>query len=103
MNEIVTTITSRDFSNKNSSVCGVLRNRILQLLVLISLLNMDVLGQPGNLDLSFNPGDLGFGNGDGPNNFVSTTAILSDGRIIMGGNFTSYNGTAINYIARLNS
>ncbi len=49
----------------------------------------------GSLDATFNPGT-------GANNEVFTTAIQSDGKIIIGGKFSSYNGTARKYIARLN-
>lgn len=51
--------------------------------------------QPGSLDPSF---DAGTGTDDG----IYTTSIQSDGKIIFGGTFTSYNGTARNNIARLN-
>ena len=51
---------------------------------------------PGVLDASFNVGT-------GANNSVLATAIQSDGKIIIGGLFTSYNGTAVNRIARLNT
>jgi len=54
------------------------------------------LNSDGSLDATFNPGT-------GPNYNVYTTAIQTDGKIIIGGNFTSYNGTARNYIARLNA
>jgi len=47
--------------------------------------------------------DTDFNVGTGANNTVSTTSIQSDGRVIMGGAFTSYSGTAINRIARLHS
>jgi uncharacterized delta-60 repeat protein len=67
-----------------SSFNGSLRNGI-------ALLNTD-----GSLDASFNPG-LGF------NGTVNTLALQSDGRILVGGNFTSYNGTPRNHIARLNT
>jgi len=51
----------------------------------------------GSLDTNFNTG------GDGANSTVWTTAIQTDGKIIIGGQFTSYNGTNnINRIARLN-
>ncbi|RAR46229.1 MopE-related protein, partial [Flavobacterium lacus] len=62
-----------------------------------------LFAQPGTIDLSFNPDDVGFGNGDGPNSTVRTTAIQSDGKIIIGGRFTSFNGTLRNRIARLNT
>ncbi len=52
-----------------------------------------------------NPGslDLDFATGMGADGRLHTTAIQPDGKIIIGGNFTSYDGTAINRIARLNS
>lgn len=46
--------------------------------------------------------DASFVTGTGTNNQVNTIAIQNDGKIIIGGNFTSYNGTSINRIARLN-
>ncbi len=54
------------------------------------------LNADGSLDGSFNPGT-------GANNSVISCAIQSNGKIIIGGDFTSYNGTAINCIARLNA
>ena len=53
-------------------------------------------GQSGTLDLTFN-------SGTSVNDVILATAIQNDGKIIIGGNFTAYNGTAINRIARLNS
>jgi hypothetical protein len=47
-------------------------------------------------DPSFNPGDSGFAYGDGANDDVYATAIQSDGKIIIGGIFTSYNGVTKN-------
>jgi len=58
--------------------------------------NLARLNADGTLDLSFNPGT-------GANSHVFTTAIQSDGKVIIGGNFNSYNGTPINRIARLNA
>ncbi|TAH28773.1 MAG: T9SS C-terminal target domain-containing protein [Cytophagales bacterium] len=63
---------------------GPSRNRIVRL-------NTD-----GSLDASFNTG-TGFSGG-----FVNALYIQSDGKIVVGGEFTSYNGTACNYINRLN-
>ncbi|MBL0025168.1 MAG: delta-60 repeat domain-containing protein [Saprospiraceae bacterium] len=54
------------------------------------------LNANGYLDETFNPGL-------GANDWVGTSAIQSDGKIIIGGEFTSYNGTARNRIARLNT
>lgn len=54
------------------------------------------LNSNGSLDTGFNPGT-------GANSHVYSLAIQSDGKILIGGDFTSYNGTARNYIARLNT
>jgi uncharacterized delta-60 repeat protein len=63
---------------------GVARNRIARL-------NTD-----GTLDTTFTSTIAS-------NSYIKTICLQSDGRIIIGGNFTSYNGTSVNYIARLNS
>lgn len=57
----------------------------------VTRLNVD-----GNPDASFNVGA-------GANNPIYSTAIQSDGRILIGGTFTTYNNTARSYIARLNT
>ena len=54
-----------------------------------------LLQSNGSLDTSFNPG-LGF------NGTVNTLALQPNGQILVGGNFTSYNGTPRNYLARIN-
>ena len=54
------------------------------------------LNNDGSLDASFNPGI-------GPNNSIYTIAIQPDGKIIIGGDFTSYNGVSTNHVARLNA
>jgi uncharacterized delta-60 repeat protein len=73
-------IIGGDFTEYN----GIARTRIARL-------NAD-----GSLDLSFNPG-TGF------DNRVYSLGIQSDGKIIIGGDFTDYNGTVIRRIARLNT
>ncbi len=60
-------------------------------------------GQPGSNDPTFNPGDLGFGNGEGIRGPVYALAQQPDGRIIVGGGFTSINGVECGQIARLNT
>src|SRR5262245_8619702 len=50
------------------------------------------LNADGSLDASFNPGS-------GANNYVLSMALQSDGKIVIGGFFTTYNGTARNHIA----
>lgn len=67
-----------DFTSYN----GTPRNRIARL-------NVD-----GSLDTTFDPGA-------GANNVVNSIAIQSDGKILIGGDFTSYNGTTRNRIARI--
>jgi uncharacterized delta-60 repeat protein/uncharacterized repeat protein (TIGR01451 family) len=65
-----------------TAVNGIGRNRVARL-------NAD-----GTLDLSFDPGA-------GANASVRALAVQLDGRILLGGSFTNYNGTAMNRIARL--
>ncbi len=59
--------------------------------------------QPGSIDTSFNPTDIGFSFGNAANATIETISIQSDGKIMFGGGFTSYNGTGRKYIARLNA
>lgn len=54
------------------------------------------LNANGSLDTSFDPGS-------GTEERVYTTALQPDGKVIIGGNFVTSNGTARRYIARLNS
>jgi uncharacterized delta-60 repeat protein len=55
------------------------------------------LGTNGLLDPTFNVG------GSGANGVVLAIALQTDGKIIIGGSFTSYNGTSVGRIARINS
>ncbi len=61
---------------------GTARNRIAR------------LNNDGSLDTNFDPGS-------GANNFVSAIAQQADGKILIGGGFTSVNGVSRNRIARL--
>lgn len=56
----------------------------------------------GALDPTFNPGGSSF---TFPRSYPGVEAITvqSDGKILVGGYFTTYNGTAVNNIARLNA
>jgi uncharacterized delta-60 repeat protein/uncharacterized repeat protein (TIGR01451 family) len=54
------------------------------------------LNTDGSLDTSFHTGT-------GANSSIIVSAIQSDGKVLIGGAFTDYNGTARNYIARLNT
>ncbi|TVR55715.1 MAG: hypothetical protein EA425_00470 [Puniceicoccaceae bacterium] len=53
------------------------------------------LNPDGSLDPAFNPGT-------GANGVVNTIALLPDGKTLLGGDFTSFGGTARHRIARLN-
>ena len=68
-----------------TSINGTTRNSIARL-------NSD-----GTLDNSF------LASGTGANGPVFTLAVQSDGKILIGGDFTSFNGTSRNRFARLNS
>jgi uncharacterized delta-60 repeat protein len=50
---------------------------------------------PGNLIREFDPGE-------GANNYVRTLAVQADGKIVVGGAFTTFDNTNRNYITRLN-
>jgi uncharacterized delta-60 repeat protein len=54
------------------------------------------LNENGSMDLSFNSG-LGF------DDEVYASAVQADGKIIAGGNFTTFNGSASNYLTRMNA
>jgi uncharacterized delta-60 repeat protein/M6 family metalloprotease-like protein len=66
-----------------SSVNGVIRSGIA------------VLGPTGAVDLTFDPGA-------GVNGIVYASAVQPDGKILIGGAFTSYNGVSVGRVARLN-
>jgi len=72
----------------------------LKFFSLFLLASQLTFAQQGFLDLSFNSSDGSFN--EGANEIVQTSAIQTDGKIIIGGYFTSYNGMALNHIARLN-
>jgi uncharacterized delta-60 repeat protein len=63
--------------------------------------NIARLNQDGSADLSFDPG-TGVTNG-GNGTPVRTIVLQSDGKILLGGSFYDYNGTARPDVARLNS
>jgi|GEM_PF-1991441 len=45
--------------------------------------------------------DTGFNVGTGPSSVPYAIHLLSDGRLLVGGRFTSFNGTAVNWVVRL--
>lgn len=77
--------------------------RMLKHIFLVALLffSGSLLGQYVAIDSNFNSTDVGFGRGDGANAQIFSSACQSDGKIVIGGFFTSYNGQLMNRIARL--
>jgi len=73
------------------------------ILLLSTISAFTIYSQPGEIDLTFNPGDLGFNHGDGPNDYVWVVTSQPDGKIIIGGSFSTYNGVPRNMIARLHA
>ncbi|MBW6474777.1 MAG: putative Ig domain-containing protein, partial [Anaerolineaceae bacterium] len=73
-------ILAGDFTQFN----GISRNRIAK------------LHGDGTLDTSFNPTP-------GPNNIILALAVQPDGKVLVGGDFTSMNGVTQSGIARLNA
>ena len=74
------------------------------LLIIFSFLLFIVCAQqPGGLDISFNSSDLGFGYGDGANNYVKDIILQPDGKIIIGGDFSTFNSNTAKSLARVNS
>jgi hypothetical protein len=70
--------------------------------VLLATMSNVSQAQSGALDPTFNAGDIGFGSGIGASGIIYKTLIQADGKILICGNFSSYNGFAVNRIARLN-
>ncbi|MBK9538387.1 MAG: delta-60 repeat domain-containing protein [Flavobacteriales bacterium] len=75
----------------------------MRIVAIIPLLYFSLaLGQnPGSVDLSFNPDDIGYGTGDGSLFAVKTSSRQPDGKILIGGLFTNVNGYPRGYMARL--
>lgn len=59
--------------------------------------NLIRLNNNGSIDTSFNNGFLG------PNNYVSNIVIQTDGKILVTGNFTMYNGVPVQKFIRINT
>lgn len=60
------------------------------------------LNANGSYDLGFNPGPI-IGNNTGSYPDLSSVAVQSDGKVLIGGSFTNVSGTTRNRIARLNA
>jgi len=83
--------------NKNAPMKGIL----LPAIFLLSAAT--AIAQPGTLDLDFNAQDVGFGFGDGPNNPVWDAALQTDGKVLIGGDFTRISNVDLQFLARLNA
>ena len=57
----------------------------------------------GASDTSFNKIDTGYGYGVGVDSFIRAMAVQTDGKILIGGDFTNYDHISANCITRLNS
>jgi uncharacterized delta-60 repeat protein len=71
-------------------------NYNLNLNRVVTLNKIARLNADGSPDIFFNTNT-----GIGANGTINTTSIQNDGKIIIGGNFTTYNGTGRNRIARI--
>jgi len=74
---------------------------LLFLLSLILLGSQSSFAQAGTIDLTFNPTDVGYAGEYGADAAVRASAIQKDGRILIGGEFSTYDGLSRNGIARL--
>ena len=68
-------------------------------LLLLIQTNSTFAQQSGSIDMSFNPGASTGGAGY----YVFSLAICTNGQVLIGGNFNTFNGQSRNFVARLNS
>lgn len=73
------------------------------LVAAVAILNCLALSaQPGSIDQSFNSGDPGFGaQGKGADGPVEHILVKPDGKIVIAGRFSSWNGTPADRVAQL--
>ncbi|MCG3167453.1 MAG: hypothetical protein POELPBGB_03245 [Bacteroidia bacterium] len=64
---------------------------------------LNCFAQPGEIDLTFNSGDTGFGNGDGFSSPVHALLYLPNGKTLVGGKFGSFNSEVKRGLTCLNS
>lgn len=65
------------------------------------LISTFCFAQPGTNDATFNTSDVGFNAGFGPNYSPKSSFLQPDGKIVIVGNFTTYNNINVNHIVRL--
>jgi uncharacterized delta-60 repeat protein len=73
----------------------------LSFVLFLLLAIFTIQAQPGRVDLTFNPTDSGFGNGDGFSHSIYAFDVQPDGKIIVGGYFGSFESKTSTGIARL--
>jgi uncharacterized delta-60 repeat protein len=81
---------------------GIFLSKKIFIFSLGAFLSFQSFAQPGAIDTTFNPTDIGYGSGDGIGGAIYTALMQNDGKIIIGGNFGSYNKIKAYHIARLN-
>lgn len=87
-------MTSSTFSHGFLSTCVGL--------VLSATLDSDIAAQEVSVDTTFNPGDIGYGNGDGGTSPYEIV-IQPDGKVLSVGMASDYNGTTVYGIARVDT
>ena len=93
--EVSSSLTLQNVSNANAGTYSVIVSNIFGAVTSTPAVLAVLPLLPGMLDTTFNPGT-------GPNQLVRCVALDVDGRIYLGGEFTTYNGFARGRIARLN-
>ncbi|NMH29183.1 MopE-related protein, partial [Flavobacterium silvaticum] len=73
-------------------------NRVVLFLLLCASVGF---AQPGSIDPTFHPSAHLYG--DGPNGLVSSVLLLADGKVVLAGNFLTYNGITCNRLTRVNA
>jgi uncharacterized delta-60 repeat protein len=82
------------FMKQSQSLAASVRR--IGFLLVFSALAMQSIAAPGDVDLSFDPGS-------GVNGPVNAIAVQPDGKVIIGGQFTTVKGLARRNLARLNA
>jgi uncharacterized delta-60 repeat protein len=92
------------FDYSNSASAKIIAFAMVMVVSLLSAGHVDAqTPRPGSLDTSFNPLDQGFDIGNKANGAVYTVFVQPDGKILIGGGFTTYDGVPRTAIARLNA
>ena len=78
-------------------------SKVLSIISVILFFTATLFAQDGTLDQTFNSADNGNNYSVGANGDVKVIKPQTDGKILIGGTFTTYNGESVNYITRLNA